>query len=248
MATKGAEKFDGVELEPALDRALPLIEGVLGYVDCTVDPVHEAGDHYIVVGRVKELAFGDGRATPRPPRFRCCSSAGPTRSPSRYGGSARLATMRPEARIADGLQPSARLPTLPAAVREPAHPVGRSRWCAPRSATRARPGLLRAAEPGRANPAARATGVQASAMRLELVGAQLIGLAMMRYVLKVEPVASAPVDDLSPLMAPPASGARAPDPVCGSARRRRWPCTATPGAPMDLPCLRTSTRCAGHTR
>ena len=39
----------------------PLIDGVLGYVDCTIDRVHEAGDHYIVVGRVQELAFGDGR-------------------------------------------------------------------------------------------------------------------------------------------------------------------------------------------
>jgi 3-hydroxy-9,10-secoandrosta-1,3,5(10)-triene-9,17-dione monooxygenase reductase component len=34
---------------------------VLGYVDCTIDRVHEAGDHYIVVGRVEELAYGDGR-------------------------------------------------------------------------------------------------------------------------------------------------------------------------------------------
>ena len=39
-----------------------MIDGVLGYVDCTIDRVHEAGDHYIVVGRVKELAFGDGAA------------------------------------------------------------------------------------------------------------------------------------------------------------------------------------------
>ena len=34
---------------------------MLGYVDCTIDRVHEAGDHYIVVGRVEELAFGDGQ-------------------------------------------------------------------------------------------------------------------------------------------------------------------------------------------
>jgi hypothetical protein len=53
------------------------------------------------------------------------------------------------------------------------------------------------------NPVARAMGVEASAVRMELVGSQLIGLAMIRYVLKVEPIASLSVDELVPLMAPP---------------------------------------------
>jgi len=52
------------------------------------------------------------------------------------------------------------------------------------------------------NPAARATGVHASALRYELVCGQLVGLAMMRYVLQVEPVASTPVDDLVRQFAP----------------------------------------------
>jgi hypothetical protein len=52
------------------------------------------------------------------------------------------------------------------------------------------------------NPAARATGVHASALRLELVGGQLVGLAMMRYVLQVEPVASAPVEEIVRQFAP----------------------------------------------
>lgn len=52
------------------------------------------------------------------------------------------------------------------------------------------------------NPVARATGVQASATKLELVASQLIGLAMLRYVLQVEPVASASVDDLVRQAAP----------------------------------------------
>jgi hypothetical protein len=52
------------------------------------------------------------------------------------------------------------------------------------------------------SPVLRAAGVQTSAVRIELVGAQLVGLAMMRYVLKVEPIASLDVDDLVPLMAP----------------------------------------------
>jgi hypothetical protein len=53
------------------------------------------------------------------------------------------------------------------------------------------------------HPVARAVGVETSAVRMELVGSQLIGLAMIRYVLKVEPIASLSIDDLVPLMAPP---------------------------------------------
>ena len=52
------------------------------------------------------------------------------------------------------------------------------------------------------NPVARSLGVETSAVRLELVGSQLIGLAMLRYVLLVEPISSMDVDDLVPLMAP----------------------------------------------
>jgi hypothetical protein len=69
------------------------------------------------------------------------------------------------------------------------------------------------------NPVARAMGVETSAVRVELVGAQLIGLAMLRYVLEVEPVASMSVDDLVPLMAPPLRAALGHEavalPVCG---------------------------------
>ncbi len=64
MATRGPEKFDGVGWRPAPSGA-PLIDGVLGYVDCTVDQVHEAGDHFIVVGRVHGLDLGDGARTAR---------------------------------------------------------------------------------------------------------------------------------------------------------------------------------------
>jgi 3-hydroxy-9,10-secoandrosta-1,3,5(10)-triene-9,17-dione monooxygenase reductase component len=58
MATKGTDKYDGIEWRPATTGA-PLIDGVIGFVDCTVHSVHEAGDHYVVLGRVRELGFGD---------------------------------------------------------------------------------------------------------------------------------------------------------------------------------------------
>ncbi len=60
MASKGADKFDGVPWRPGATGA-PVLDGVQGYVDCTIETVHEAGDHYIVVGRVEQLATGDGR-------------------------------------------------------------------------------------------------------------------------------------------------------------------------------------------
>ena len=52
------------------------------------------------------------------------------------------------------------------------------------------------------SPLARLLKVEASAVRLELVGSQLVGMAMLRYVLEVEPIASLEIDELVRLMAP----------------------------------------------
>jgi 3-hydroxy-9,10-secoandrosta-1,3,5(10)-triene-9,17-dione monooxygenase reductase component len=59
MATKGVDKFDGLEWGTATTGA-PVLRGIVGYVDCSVEKVVEAGDHYVVLGRVRELGFGDG--------------------------------------------------------------------------------------------------------------------------------------------------------------------------------------------
>ena len=58
FATRGDDKYDGVGWSLAKSGA-PLLDGVVGYVDCTVEQVHEAGDHYVVIGRVQDLGFGD---------------------------------------------------------------------------------------------------------------------------------------------------------------------------------------------
>ncbi len=71
------------------------------------------------------------------------------------------------------------------------------------------------------NPVARSLGVETSAVRVELVGAQLIGLAMLRYVLAVEPVASMDIDDLVPLMAPPLRAALSGTPAEASCSCRQ---------------------------
>ena len=54
FARTGADKFAGVSWRPSATGA-PLLDGVLGWVDCTVYAVHEAGDHYVVIGRVMDL-------------------------------------------------------------------------------------------------------------------------------------------------------------------------------------------------
>jgi flavin reductase (DIM6/NTAB) family NADH-FMN oxidoreductase RutF len=54
FATSDPHKFHGVGWEPAPSGA-PVIAGVLAWIDCSVEAVHPAGDHSIVVGRVREL-------------------------------------------------------------------------------------------------------------------------------------------------------------------------------------------------
>ena len=38
---------------------MPRLDNTAGWVDCSVHAVHEAGDHYLVIGRVEELDAGD---------------------------------------------------------------------------------------------------------------------------------------------------------------------------------------------
>jgi 3-hydroxy-9,10-secoandrosta-1,3,5(10)-triene-9,17-dione monooxygenase reductase component len=54
MASKGADKFAGLSWSMSKTGA-PLLDGVIGYVDCTVHSVVEAGDHFVVFGRVQDM-------------------------------------------------------------------------------------------------------------------------------------------------------------------------------------------------
>jgi 3-hydroxy-9,10-secoandrosta-1,3,5(10)-triene-9,17-dione monooxygenase reductase component len=62
MASRGTDKFADVKWTPAPQTGSPLIEGALAQVDCTIHQVHEAGDHYIVIGRVVDLILGEDEA------------------------------------------------------------------------------------------------------------------------------------------------------------------------------------------
>ncbi|MBW3611220.1 MAG: flavin reductase family protein [Actinomycetota bacterium] len=52
FAMRGADRFEGVGWSPAPSGA-PLLDGVLAWVDCTIDAVHDGGDHEICVGLVQ---------------------------------------------------------------------------------------------------------------------------------------------------------------------------------------------------
>ncbi len=58
FAMSGEDKFAGIGWRAA-ESGSPLIDGVLAWIDCEVDEVHEGGDHQIVVGRVLGLDVGN---------------------------------------------------------------------------------------------------------------------------------------------------------------------------------------------
>jgi len=65
MASRGTDKFGEVKWTPSPQTGSPMLEGALAHVDCTIHTVHEAGDHYVVIGRVLDLvAHDDGEPDP----------------------------------------------------------------------------------------------------------------------------------------------------------------------------------------
>lgn len=62
FATRGAERFVGVGWRPAPATGSPLLDGVLAWIEATVEAEYDGGDHTIVVGRVVDLgAAAEGR-------------------------------------------------------------------------------------------------------------------------------------------------------------------------------------------
>jgi 3-hydroxy-9,10-secoandrosta-1,3,5(10)-triene-9,17-dione monooxygenase reductase component len=59
MASRGTDKFAKVAWTPSEVTGSPVLAGTLGFVDATIVSVHEAGDHFVVVGRVLDLVAAD---------------------------------------------------------------------------------------------------------------------------------------------------------------------------------------------
>lgn len=54
FALSGGDKFASLAWKPA-GSGSPVLDGVLAWIDCDLEVIHEAGDHDIVIGRVREL-------------------------------------------------------------------------------------------------------------------------------------------------------------------------------------------------
>ncbi|GII92805.1 flavin reductase family protein [Sinosporangium siamense] len=74
----GHEAFEGIEWFPGPHTGSPVLPSAVSYFDCTIDRIHEAGDHWIVVGNVK--AF-DSLAEDRKPLLFVNSTFGAVQPP-----------------------------------------------------------------------------------------------------------------------------------------------------------------------
>lgn len=54
FSAKGDDKFAGLDFRLST-LGSPLLNDVIAWIDCTLEAIHEAGDHLIVLGRVREL-------------------------------------------------------------------------------------------------------------------------------------------------------------------------------------------------
>lgn len=59
FAAPGPDKFAGVSHRLSKGGS-PILDDVVAWIDCSLDAVHEAGDHFIAVGRVIELEIERG--------------------------------------------------------------------------------------------------------------------------------------------------------------------------------------------
>lgn len=59
FAASGGPKFDGVGWRAGA-LGVPILDGVLAWVECELEAIHPAGDHELVIGRVFDLRVGEG--------------------------------------------------------------------------------------------------------------------------------------------------------------------------------------------
>ena len=60
FASKAADKFEGQQHRPARSGS-PIIRDAVAWIDCDIQAVQEAGDHYIVLGLVRDLQIESSR-------------------------------------------------------------------------------------------------------------------------------------------------------------------------------------------
>lgn len=58
FSSKVEDRFAGLAWSRSPYTGSPIIGGGLAWIDCTIDSIHEGGDHFIVVGAVRGLGVG----------------------------------------------------------------------------------------------------------------------------------------------------------------------------------------------
>lgn len=64
FARETDDKFIGRSWRPSSATGSPILAGVVSWIDCTIDAVVDAGDHWFVVGRVVDLDVDDSNQHP----------------------------------------------------------------------------------------------------------------------------------------------------------------------------------------
>ena len=64
LATKAADKFAGLNWSAGPQTGSPLLDAAVAHLECDLLAAHAAGDHWIVVGRVRHLAVHRSAAGP----------------------------------------------------------------------------------------------------------------------------------------------------------------------------------------
>jgi len=60
FGTRSNNRFEGISWSAGARTGAPVLEGCLAWLECDIDSVHEAGDHFLVVARVLGLAAARG--------------------------------------------------------------------------------------------------------------------------------------------------------------------------------------------
>lgn len=63
FAQSGIDKFATLPWHRGVTGS-PVLEGVLAYVDCDLEAEHDAGDHTVVLGRVRDVKILDAQGSP----------------------------------------------------------------------------------------------------------------------------------------------------------------------------------------
>ena len=60
FSVSGGDKFRGVGWSAGATGS-PVLDDVLAWIECSVEAVHDAGDHLLVLGRVVDMGYSNGR-------------------------------------------------------------------------------------------------------------------------------------------------------------------------------------------